>query len=202
MTAVVTAITNGYDQPKTHVDQSVKFEGRLLVNAGVDGRHPRLVAKEPKLRPWRYTEDDGPWIWLDGSFEVVSSTFVEEVLATSEGHPISMWEHPQRDCVYDEAAFSADLPKYRTQPIVEQAAHYRAIGHPKHWGLWAAGLIVYRSRCDYLADLWWAEINRWGYQDQISLPIALRAAGMRPHPLPYSLYQNPWLRLHGHRSEL
>lgn len=203
MVTLICAAFGGYDSPKHHVGQTTSTEFMLLTDPGADDtRHPRVAAKEPKLRPWRYATGNGPWIWLDGSFEIVSPTFVEDILAATEGHPISQWVHPQRDDIYDEAIVSKPMPKYQSQPIVAQGLHYARIGHPEHWGLWATGLIVYRERCDYLADLWWAEMNRWGYQDQISQPVALRAAGMRPHPLPHSLYANPWLRLHGHRSEL
>lgn len=201
MTTIVTASYGSYDDPKHHVAQTVDCEFLTLHDSVAGPRHPRTAAKEPKLRPWRYATA-GPWIWLDGSFEIVSPSFVADILAVTEGHPISQWEHPQRDDIYDEALASQPMPKYRTQPIANQALHYARIGHPEHWGLWATGLIVYRERCDYLADLWWAEMNAWGYQDQISQPVALRAAGMRPNPLPHSLYANPWLRLHGHRSEL
>jgi hypothetical protein len=201
MVSIVNAIYGGYDSPKVHVEQTLDVEFLMLTDCQ-DDRHPRLAAKEPKLRPWDYVSDGGPWIWMDGSFEITSSTFVAEILDATEGHPISQWEHPQRDDIYAEAVVSAPMPKYRDQPIDDQADHYAAIGHPAHWGLWATGLIVYRERCEYLSALWWAEMNRWGFQDQISQPVALRAAGMRPHSLPYNLYQNPWLRLHGHRSEL
>jgi hypothetical protein len=163
--------------------------------------HPRMLAKEPKLRPWDYTLADGPWIWIDGAFEITSPTFVEEALEASQGHAISQWAHPWRDCVYGEAVASKPLPKYADVPVMEQALHYHKIGHPVRWGLWAAGLIVYREPLDYLADLWWAELNRWGFQDQISQPVALRHAGLRPHTLPYGLHQGPWLQWHPHRDE-
>lgn len=199
MTAVVSCCVGGYDVPKQHVEQSVDCEFVRLEDGGDwdDLRHPRIVAKEPKLRPWRYADDEvGPWIWLDASFQIVSPTFVEEVVAGAD--LIAQWEHPDRCCVFAEAEFSASLPKYRNVSVVEQANHYRQAGHPARWGLWAAGLIVYREPVDYLADLWWAEINRWGPQDQISQPVALRAAGMRPRALPYGLRSNPWLIHHPH----
>jgi hypothetical protein len=199
MTAVVSAIFGDYDEPKRHVEQTVPCEF-VMVTDGDDERPPRMAAKEPKLRPWDFTEDAGPWIWIDGSFEIKSPTFVAAVLCASEGHPISQWAHPHRNCIYAEALQSAPRDKYVGTPIREQASHYHATGHPIQWGLWAAGLIVYREPLDYLADLWWAELNRWGVQDQISQPVALRRAGLRPHELPFGLSNNPWLRHHPHRD--
>jgi hypothetical protein len=216
MVQVVSAVFGEYDQPNTPLTQSVPCSFTLLtdhrpehtdgwnevvVPHKVDPRHPRTVAKEPKLRPWRYCRGEGPWIWLDASFEITSPTFVEEVLAASRGHAISQWAHPWRDCIYMEANESAKLPKYRGVPVIHQAAHYHDAGHPVRWGMWATGLIVYWEPLDYLADLWWAEMNRWGFQDQISQPVALRHAGLRPHTLPYGLHQGPWLRWHPHVDE-
>jgi hypothetical protein len=213
MTQVVSAVFGGYDEPNAPLAQSVPCWFTLLtdkhptstdgwnevvVPRKIDRRHPRLVAKKPKLRPWLYARGEGPWIWIDGSFEITSPTFVEEVLAASEDAPISQWVHPDRDCVYPEAFLSAKLAKYADVPVIEQVAHYHEIGHPARWGLWATGLIVYRERLDYLSDLWWAEMNRWGYQDQISQPVALRAAQLRPRALPHGLRSNPWLAHHTH----
>jgi hypothetical protein len=200
MTVIVTANFGDYDISKTHTVQTVECSMVEIMESIGEERHPRLAAKEPKLRPWDYTHDLGPWIWIDGSFEIVSPTFVDEVLDACDGAEVAQWTHPARDCIYQEANASTALPKYAGVPIDEQVAHYRSIGHPTRWGLWAAGLIVYRQRCDYLADLWSAEINRWGVQDQISEPVALRAAGMRPAALPHSLHRNPWLRQHPHRD--
>lgn len=197
MTTVVSANIGGFDTIKPRVEQSVPCEF-VTVTEG-DGRHPRLAAKEPKLRPWRYS-DNGPWIWIDAAFEITSATFVEEALAAVGDGPIGQWVHPWRDCVFTEAHASI-APKYADTPVMAQAQHYFNIGHPRNWGLWCAGFIVYTEPADYLADLWGAEINRWGYQDQISQPVALRHAGMRPRPLPGGLHQSPWLRWHNHRNE-
>lgn len=173
----------------------------MIFEQQVDGRHPRLRAKEPKLRPWRYVGDPGDvWIWVDGSMEIVNHRFAEELADGSE--PLSQWAHPDRVCIQPEAALSATLPKYFETPVLDQAAHYANIGHPDNWGLWATGLIVYRQPLPYLADLWWAEMNQWGYQDQISQPVALRAAGIRPVNLPFDLRSNPWIRLHSHLTHL
>ena len=203
MTVIVSANVNEYDSPKTHVEQSVPCKLVALRENYPDHHdvHPRTIAKLPKFRPWRYAEDEGPWIWIDGSAEIISPTFVEEVLEATHG-PLGQFVHPHRDCIYPEATVSATMMKYDGVPVLEQANHYRRIGHPAHWGLWATGVIVYKERLDYFADLWWAELNRWGYQDQISEPVALRAAGLEPSPLPYALWDNPWIKWHGHRRDV
>jgi len=211
MTAVVSAIFGAYDRPKPVPAQSVDCTFTMVTDdAALDApgwdlrgmlvppSDPRMAAKGPKLRPWNFSTLVGPWIWIDASFQIVSPTFVEEVTAAADGHLLAMWEHPDRACIYPEAELSATLPKYADTPVLKQAAEYRAAGHPMRWGLWAAGLIVYRDAVDDLADLWWTEMECWGYQDQISLPVALRATQIRPKALPWGLRSNPWLRLVPH----
>lgn len=199
MTVAISANIGDFDTPKVHVPQTIDCEF-ITITEG-DGRHPRMAAKEPKLRPWDYNPD-GPWIWIDASFEITSPTFVAEALTATTG-PIGQWRHPWRSCIYDEAAEVERLTgqKYRGYPARQQAEHYLNVGHPPRWGLWATGLIVYTERLDYLADLWWAELNRWGYQDQISQPVALRNAGLRPVSLPGGLHESPWLRWHNHQRD-
>jgi hypothetical protein len=209
MTAIVSAIFGGYDQVKPIPPQSVECTFTMVTDSpdleapgwDVDihqpSRHPRMAAKGPKLQPWKHV-GGGPWIWIDASFQIVSPTFVEEVVAAADGHLLAQWEHPDRSCIYPEAELSATLAKYADTPVLRQAEHYRQAGHPVRWGLWAAGLIVYRDAVNDLADLWWAEMECWGYQDQISQPVALRATGIRPKGLPWGLRCNPWLRLVPH----
>jgi hypothetical protein len=210
MISVVSAIFGGYDQPKPIPPQSTGCTFTMVTDNpaveapgwDVDIRYAspcsRMAAKGPKLQPWRFAPDGGPWIWIDASFQIVSPTFVADVVAAADGHLLAQWEHPDRSCIYPEAELSATLAKYADTPVLAQAAHYRQSGHPVRWGLWAAGLIVYREPVDDLADRWWSEMECWGYQDQISLPVALRATQIRPKALPHGLRSNPWLRLVPH----
>jgi hypothetical protein len=197
MVSVVTASLGGYDTPKHHVPQSVPCKFVTLKDSDFRSAVtlPRLTAKVPKFMPWLYAP--GPWIWLDASFGITSPTFVEEVMGSTAGAPLWQWQHG-RDCIYDEAEASTPLPKYAGQPIREQVDHYREAGHPEHWGLWATGMIVYRRRLPDFGSAWWNEVYTWTVQDQLSEPFVLRQLDMRPSPLPYSLWGNPWLHHHPH----
>jgi hypothetical protein len=205
---IITSIRGSYDHPKQFVPQSIPCRMLLVTDAiqhpscawetafeTVDMDRPRLAAKRPKLFPARYSSD-GPWIWIDGRMEIISPTFAEEALDSVE--TIGMWRHPARDCAYQEAAFSSTLPKYRGQPLAEQADYYLGEGLPRHGGLWAAGLIVYKHETQRLCNTWMDEINRWGVQDQVSLAYASWVTGEKIEPLPHHLLENPWLFLHAH----
>lgn len=210
--AVVTAIYDAYDVLKPVLpqvgadvdwvcvtDDPALQDGALgwrVVHEPRPGLHPNRAAKRPKYEPWRYT-DAGASVWVDGSFRVTSRAFVADVLALAD--PIAQFVHPWRDCLVEEAAASVSLAKYDGEPVLAQAARYRAAGHPEHWGLWATGVIARRHTPEvrYLGEKWTDETQQWSFQDQVSQPYALRLAGLRPAALPGDHLTNPWLRYEG-----
>lgn len=212
--AIISAIYDRYDDIKPTVpqagvdvdwvlvtdDEDLKGEtsasGWRVVYEPRPGVHPNRAAKHPKYEPWKYTDAPAS-IWVDASFRIVSNQFAVEALPYAD--PIAQFPHPWRDCIYAEADESIPLPKYAGEPIAAQAAHYRTLGHPDHWGLWATGVIA-RQHTDpvrHLGRVWLEETYRWSIQDQISQPHALRTAGLRPVALPGTHLATPWLRYEG-----
>ena len=175
-------------------DSGASGGGWRLVVEPRPGIHPNLAAKRPKMLPWAYTDADIA-IWVDASYRVTSPGLA----AWLADYPFAQYPHPARDCLFAEAAYSAGMPKYAGLPLAAQTDHYRAAGHPPGWGLWATGIIV-RHRTDLIEAFgatWLAECERWGYQDQVSHPYALRTSGLRPAPLPGSHLQGPHLNYEG-----
>lgn len=217
--AVVTANYDGYDTVKPVLPQAgitvdwvlvtddPKLPGDYLGWRTVyelwPGMHPNRAAKQAKIRPSAYTTAPAS-VWVDASYRVTSDRFVEQALACAD--PIAQFSHPWRDCLYDEASASLELPKYAGQPLREQAQAYRDAGHPEHWGLWAAGVIARRHtpQVARFEELWAEQVDRWSFQDQVAQPYALRAAGLRPSSFPYayedsfrSVGRTAWLHYEG-----
>lgn len=226
---IISANLGGYDVPRPQAAQGVDVDWLMVVDTddplpepwtAVTMRHhcrrshPRLVAKVPKCAPWSLPIRHARHvIWLDANMEVTSPTFaVEAVDAIRDG--IGLWRHPQRRCVYAEAQASLRLcpDKYRGQPIVEQVASYRAEGHPANGGLYACGTVAWDTgdrRALAVGKAWLAEIARWSYQDQLSLPVVCRRLGVTPGVFPVAqigrrrrgmTLENRWLRIHDHLS--
>lgn len=210
--AIISAIYDSYDSlkpvlPQAGVDvewivvtdsvpPAEQAAGWTIVHEPRPGVHPNRAAKHPKYKPWKYT--DAPVsIWVDASFRIVSETFAVQAIGFAE--PIAQFVHPWRDCLYVEAAESGVLAKYRGEPVLEQAEAYRLAGHPENWGLWATGVIArqHTPAVRELGERWLAETYRWSFQDQISQPFALRAAGLRPAGLPGNHLATPWLAYEG-----
>lgn len=222
--AVVTALYGGYDRLRPQVAQDTEAEWivftddpelaapapwRVMVSPPAY-EHPCMAAKVHKCCPGVEQTDV---IWIDANMQVTSRSFAREALAARRDG-MAVWRHPRRDCIYDEAEASlgaeAQGGKYAELPIIEQVEHYSTEGHPAHGGLFACGTIAW-DLTDLLAlkigAEWLAECERWTYQDQLSLPVVCRRAGVTPGLFPVhqierrhrrGWLENRWMRIHPH----
>ena len=82
------------------------------------------------------------------------------------------FKHPDRDCLYVEAAFCAKHGKDKRAVLQAQMARYQRAGMPKRWGLAETRVVIRRNTeriCD-LSDAWWTEIEHGSLRDQVSFP--------------------------------
>ena len=165
---------------------------------------PRMSAKRPKCRPDLYTECEAS-LWMDGSLHLLDDRFIRLVREKLEHHEIVVWDHPEdRDCIQQEALHCHDWTKYRDEPILRQADHYRASGMPEHFGLYALGSIArhHTTRMRSLGDAWMDEMREWTIQDQISLPYLFWKGGIQPGTFEIDQYDNDMLVWMPHAAEL
>lgn len=223
--AVLTAVYGGYDQLREQATQDIDTDWlcvtddehleavgpwRLIV--APSAQRPCLAAKRPRMLPWRFTAARYV-IWVDANTQITSPGFAREALAhTRDG--LAVFDHPRRDCVYEEAEASLGLEgqdgKYAAEPICEQAEHYRKEGHPEHWGLAATGTIAWDTHnpvARKIGPAWLAECERWSIQDQVSFPVVCRRLAARPgrfsHPQLERAgrgFGNRWQQIHPHGS--
>jgi hypothetical protein len=159
---------------------------------------PRLGAKLAKVRPLDFLDSDPDVVVrMDGAAYLLHDRSVATLLDAAGDAVLAQYEHPARNCIYDEAHAASGQAKYTGQPIFGQVDHYRAEGHPEQWGLWETGVLVYNYRhrtellLHELGSRWLAEMQTWTLQDQLSEPVVLRQLGLRPAALPGSYWDNP-----------
>lgn len=182
--------------------------------------HPRMQAKRFKLLSHRifpggrlalrYTplsvrRRADLSIWIDASLQIKSARFVRTMRGKLGDGDWAMFVHPDRDCIYDEAAIGMLMPKCRDLRLDLQAESYKSVV-PPHGGLYACGVIVRREPVAVplkkVHQLWWDENIKWTYQDQVSLPFVLRSVGgCDPVAIPDGLWQNPWFEVLPHNSD-
>jgi len=114
-------------------------------------------------------------VWVDGNVILKDDFDPEEILGE---YDMVLLEHPERDCIYEEyeeakKRISTDIEG--CEWIDEQIQRYRGDSFPEHQGLWFTTMIIRREneRVRRFNETWWSEISRYGYRDQISLPVVL-----------------------------
>jgi hypothetical protein len=211
--ALVTAIYNDYDAlqplPDSHGfdraicvtdDPGLEAEGWEIVYE--PSEEPAiLAAKRPKMRPFDYVTEDIA-VWLDGSFLVKDRGWRDFCVDTVAGVDLVAWPHPEpRSCLYEEAEYCQDWPRYAPYDIRSQTADYRAQGMPAGFGLWACGGLVWAntSNARSLGAAWLWHVTKYSIQDQISLPFVLWKYKPRFRAFPAHEFLNPYLEYVGHK---
>ena len=139
---------NAIEQPKMPRVKYVMYTDNPNLNAPgwevihvpwFSGLHPRLKAKWFKIVGF---PTGCKSIYIDGNIRLNHADSVHKLLKWCKSG-VAVYKHPEgRDCIFDEAEYCQDFPKYRECPIIEQAQHYADVGMPAHYGLWACGIIV------------------------------------------------------------
>lgn len=175
---VYSAIFGNYDQVKNQpVHVRVFNEFNSLVD--IEG-HNRMKAKYYKCMPHEFLDCDYS-IWIDGSATIHDPKFVKRCLEYLGKSEVMCFVHPEgRRCIYDEADYCEDMPKYRDQDIRGQVNAYRQEGYKENMGLWACGMVVrkHTKRVQIFNEMWWRENKDYTYQDQISFPYVAHKSGI------------------------
>jgi len=186
--------------------------------------HPRMQAKRYKLMSHEVFPDGrlafrydpvsalsfsrpryDATIWVDASLSLRSTGFASDITCSIGGTSWAMFAHPDRDCIFEEAAVSAGMLKYRGLPLEEQVACYGRRGIQAHSGLHACTVIARKEPLPAMLrranELWWAENVKWTWQDQLSLPFVLHQLGIGVDRIPGNLWRNDWFDWIPHKSE-
>jgi hypothetical protein len=212
MIVAFTAIYGSYDQPKAHPEHpaisswvcftdnpDLTAPGWRVVYAPLRYKHPRMGAKWWKCHP----PNADASIWLDGSVALHNAEYIDMLLEGLMRSDLVMFQHPARDCIYDEVGASEPMVKYFGCDLRGQVARYQSQGWPAHNGLWATTTFARNHTPAVLAmgGAWFAHNELLTYQDQLSLPPLLADYGLNPDPIPGNLWGNPWFTLAPHRDE-
>lgn len=164
--------------------------------------HPRMRAKFFKAFPWEVEQLRGyeVVIFIDGSIQIQSPDFIGYCVSHLK-NDILMFNHPQRNCIYEEASHSRTMIKYQTEDLENQVAYYRKF-HPEKSGLWACGIIVRRPTERIRAAMmsWFHENIKFTWQDQISMPVILRIHRITPDVFPDNQLNNKYFKIITHSN--
>lgn len=164
------------------------------------------IAKQYKVFPNRYFPDFKYSFWLDGTFKIKGS--IREYVSKYINSSMLTVVHPERDCIFDEAAASMHFPRYSNYTMSKQVEKYRNEGMPLHYGLPVLGAL-FRKHDDpeivSLMDQWWKEIIIFTNQDQLSFSYLMWKNNFHPSVAPVYYWINEYWSKEGeyhHNVEL
>lgn len=133
------------------------------------------LARRYKLLPHLLFPEYAFSIYVDGNLQINAS--LREYLARYAGsRPMLCQRHPERDCIYEEAAAVLNFRLDEHDIVCEQMQRYRLEGFPSHIGLTCTN-VLFRQHHDpdviRLMNDWWAEVSAGSRRDQLSFSYAV-----------------------------
>ena len=214
MNIIYTAISNGYDtlkphppvtgcrfvafvdNPKTCPDNG--WELRKLIPFHSD---PIRNSKRYKILAHKMLPRTTCSLWLDGRIEIMDGfdfdSMIEKFLAR---HDMALFNHPRRNCVYDEAETCQQRKLDDPSTIDKQMSRYRTEGYPERHGLTINGIILRRHthQIALFNTRWWKEICEGSRRDQLSLSYSLWKTRTTYTPLPGNPVHNQFFKICWH----
>jgi hypothetical protein len=188
---VYTCNFGSYDKPRDDIRCFSSADFDLFQDQHRNSRFPKIC----------------PHLWLPSAPDVsvyVDANIYPKIPPEGWLEPLgdadwAVFNHRDRDCIYEEAKECTRLNKDDPETINAQAAHYRSLGIPPHEGLLAwCGILIRRhtQEVKQLCEAWWAEYCRWSCRDQMSFPYIVGTFAKRLE-MPRS-WNNEYFRLVGH----
>lgn len=214
--AVYTAISGQYDSILFHENLMNDSEYFIYTDTDTSGSYvyknhsmpyfddePVRRSRFVKTHPHALFSGHDLAIWLDGNMLIRGdiSRLVDDFW--SSGAPIGLVPHPHRDNVYEEAEACIRLKKDNAETIKAQITRYREEGFESR-ELFETGFIMFRlshPTLPALMKIWWSEIERGSFRDQLSISYALHKSGANWFSItdrPNSVRNHPELALLRH----
>ncbi len=138
---------------------------------------PARTARFVKTHPHLYFAGYDRVIWVDANLRI--NCLVEDLIPPGqENADLVTWQHPLRDCVYQEASECLLRQKDDEASIVQHVQRLRQAGYPENNGLIESSVIVAFLRSPRLVPFmneWWRLIDNGSRRDQMSFNPALAA---------------------------
>ena len=150
-----------------------------------------------KVNAHKFLSDYELSVWVDASIVIRGdlNEYIEKNIHKEDG-VMFVGQHPQRNCIYEEAKACISLKKDTSENINKQMERYRKEGFPKNYGLPQTGIIFRfhnNEGCKRLMEAWWDEIEKSSHRDQLSFNYALwKNSDVKIKYLDKSIFNSKW----------
>lgn len=183
MKILYTSIINGYDALTDYVVPQGwraicftdrKIESRTWEVVKIDYREK--IYREIKICPHRFLPYHDQSVWVDGNITPVVN--LDEFVKDKNGY--WLMEHPDRRCIYKEAAAVVNQKKDGWKVVAEQMQQYFKYGYPFFNGLSATGVLLRDNTQEHqeFGEQWWREVRDHSVRDQLSFNYVAWKTGL------------------------
>lgn len=184
-TAIYTSISGKYDTLEQPLYISKDFDYICFTNnkikkPGVWEIRPLLDVKQDLIRTARYhklfpdklLKKYKYSIWIDSNIIITSNNLENKIKKLiRKNKKISVNNHFERDCIYQEAKTCVDLQKDNPEIILKQVNYLQKQNYPKKNGLFETNIIFrehYNKKIIKTMNNWWWMIKKYSRRDQLS----------------------------------
>lgn len=145
----------------------------------------RRNAKIYKVLPHLFIPGYDYYIWIDSTHYVAVNPhqIIDEFLSDSD---IGLFQHPERNCVYQEAQLIKDVNFDYHELVDAQIEFYRSIGYSENNGLYELPCRIQKNTLKIQECMlsWWEMICMYSSRDQLSFPYVLQKHQIIPSIIP------------------
>jgi len=149
----------------------------------------REIRKIKIIPPFKYNI----CIWIDGSIAINCN--LDKFIALYHEKDFTLMNHPDRNCVYDEAKACVKYKKDDPKIIQQQINYYDSLNYPPNHGMVATGLIIRNesSMIKRFCELWFEQILKFSKRDQLSFNFIANKEGLQYRLIPFSILKKEFL---------
>jgi len=169
--------------------RSVRVDAAAL-GPQLTSRRVKILADHPALG------EPDMVLWHDAAFRMDCDP-VKLALGLPDDVDLVAFRHPHRSQIEDEGTAIANYGWVPRDRVLAQVAAYRAEGFRQDC-ITSTGFCLRRRTPAVQAFnlFWWAEVERWGWRDQMSVDYAIWRTGVRLSYIPGHYRDNPYAKWH------
>ena len=135
----------------------------------------RRTARFHKVNSHMLNLDAECTVWVDGSQKLKPISLSRQLVTPlASRYSLASFKHPERICIYQEMQACRKLKKDNPLLMRNQINAYKTEGYPPYNGL-VETACVFRKQTQQIAEfnkLWWDQISRYSFRDQLSFNYA------------------------------
>lgn len=174
---------------------------KVIVIENEKGNSPVMYNRKYKINPFLLFDEYDISLYLDSNIEVISELEELFYIFSNSDEKIACYEHPVRDCVYEEANEIKRIGYDYFFKVNKQMRKYKNEGYEKLF-LREANVIFRKNDIDLknAMIIWWDEFSNGVKRDQLSLSYSLKRANvsMKSLGLHDARFVNKYFLYHEH----